>query len=304
MSIGKNIKALREGIGMTQEQLAEKLSISYQAISKWENSQSVPDTMMLPIIAKIFCVTIDELFHEKQENYPNLASKLAAIFEDTRKKDDFLQADLAYNRLFTEGKYNSSDLKNYGYINWLYAWTCFHIAEDYFDRAMIMAENDNNCIYQEALSYKICLKGDMNETHVIIDELKRQYNERPDNIILRNALITAYIKINNNDEAEQMINEAIAKGNNDWFLYQNKGEILQAKNILDEALTCFEKAWEIDSDKYCDTLYSFVSIYKQLGNKDKAIDYCLKWIDWYDVRGLAVEKKTAEREMEKLKILS
>ncbi|HKM34445.1 MAG TPA: helix-turn-helix transcriptional regulator [Lachnospiraceae bacterium] len=56
MTIGKNIRALREELGMTQEQMADKLNISYQAISKWENSQSVPDTMMLPAIAKICCV--------------------------------------------------------------------------------------------------------------------------------------------------------------------------------------------------------------------------------------------------------
>ena len=40
MTIGKNIKVLREGMGMTQEQMAGKLNISYQAISKWENSQN------------------------------------------------------------------------------------------------------------------------------------------------------------------------------------------------------------------------------------------------------------------------
>lgn len=69
---------------------------------------------------------------------------------------------------------------------------------------------------------------------------------------------------------------------------------------MHEALTCFEKAWEIDGDEYCDTLYSFVSTYKQLGDKEKAIEYCKKWIDWYDERGAIIEKKTVERELEKL----
>ena len=76
--------------------------------------------------------------------------------------------------------------------------------------------------------------------------------------------------------------------------------ILQLKNLLHEALTYFEKAWEIDSQTYCDTLYSFVSTYKQMGNKEKAIEYCQKWIDWYEERGAVIEKKTAERELQKL----
>jgi transcriptional regulator with XRE-family HTH domain len=301
MTIGKNIKALREELGMTQEQMAEKLNISYQAISKWENSQSVPDTMLLPHIAKICCVTIDELFRENYESYDNLASKLAAIFEDTKKKEDFHLADLAYNRLFAEGKYTAKDLKTYGYINWYYAWTCFHIAEDYFNRAMEMAKGENDRIFKDALSCKISLKADMKQIQDMINELKEKHNDRPDSIVFRNALITAYINDKKYDEAEQLIDKAIADGYNEWYLYQNKGEILQLRNSLHEALTYFEKAWVIDSETYCDTLYSFVCIYKQMGNKEKAIEYCLKWIRWYEERGAIIEKKVAERELVELK---
>ena len=300
MTIGMNIRALREELGMTQEQMAEKLNISYQAISKWETSQSVPDTMMLPAIAKIFCVTIDELFREKHESYDNLASKLAAIFEDTKNKEDFQLAELAYSRLFSEGKYNAKDLQTYGYINWCYAWTCFNIAEDYFNKAMEMSKDENDRIFSDALSCKISLKTDMKQIQQMIYELKEKCKENSDSIVFRNALITAYINSKQNDEAEQLIDKAIAEGHNEWFLYQNKGVILQSRNSLDEALSYFEKAWKIDSETYCDTLYSFVCIYKTMGNNEKAIEYCQKWIDWYEVRGAVIEKKVAEREMEKL----
>lgn len=300
MTIGKNIKALREELGMTQEQMAEKLNISYQAISKWENSQSVPDTMMLPAIAKTCCVTIDELFRENHECYDNIASKLAAVFEDTKKKEDFLLADLAYNRLFSEGKYTANDLKTYGYINWCYAWTCFHLAEEHFNKAMEMAKDEDDRIYRDALSWKICLKSDMKQIQQMINDLKEKCIKRPDSMVFRNALITAYIIAKQYDEAEQLIDSALAKGYNEWFLYQNKGDILLSRNLLHEALSCFEKAWEIDSETYCDTLYSFLCIYKQMGNKDKAIEYCKKWIRWYEERGAIIEKKVPERELEEL----
>lgn len=300
MIIGKNIRALRESTGMTQEQLAEKLNISYQAVSKWETSQSVPDTMMLPSISEIFGVTIDELFKEKQESYDNLAGKLAAIFEDTKKKDDFLQAELAYNRLFAEGKYTAKDLFSYGFINWIYAWNCFHTAEEYFNKAIEMAGDENNRIYRDALSRKIDLKDDMKQSQQMIDELKAKFKEKPESSFLRNMLIRAYISAKQMDEAEKMVDEAISSGHEEWFLYQTKGDLLQSRNSLHEALSCFEKAWAIDSDTYCDTLYSFLCIYKQLGDKEKAIGLCREWIKWYEDRGAVIEKKCVERELESM----
>ena len=267
MIIGKNIKAMRESLSMTQDQLAEKLNISYQAVSKWETSQSVPDTMMLPAISEIFGVTIDELFREKRENYDNLAGKLAAIYGDTKKKEDFQQADLAYNRLFAEGKYTAQDLFSYGYINWFFAWNCFHTAEEYFNKAMKMAGDENNKIYRDALSRMIDLKEDMKQSQQMVDELKAKYKEKPGSSYLRNMLIRAYLGAKQTDEAEKMIDEAIFSGHEEWFLYQTKGDLLHARNSLQEALSCFDKAWAIDSETYCDTLVTAVSIRPALSPK-------------------------------------
>lgn len=57
-----NISDLRRASGLTQEQLAVRLGVTYQAVSKWENSQSCPDVMLLPDIADIFGVTVDRLY--------------------------------------------------------------------------------------------------------------------------------------------------------------------------------------------------------------------------------------------------
>lgn len=61
-TLGKKISELRKEKGITQEELAEKLGVSPQAVSKWENEISCPDIMLLPELAKIFDVSIDELF--------------------------------------------------------------------------------------------------------------------------------------------------------------------------------------------------------------------------------------------------
>ena len=62
MEINNKIKQLRYKSGLTQEQLATRLGVSAQAVSKWENSVAMPDITLLPMIAEAFGVSIDELF--------------------------------------------------------------------------------------------------------------------------------------------------------------------------------------------------------------------------------------------------
>lgn len=59
--IGENIKRLRHEKGITQETLADFLSVSFQSVSRWERGESYPDITLLPTIAGFFGVSIDEL---------------------------------------------------------------------------------------------------------------------------------------------------------------------------------------------------------------------------------------------------
>ena len=60
-TLGKRIVAHRKRLGLTQDQLAEKMGITAQAVSKWENDQSCQDISALPQLADIFGITIDTL---------------------------------------------------------------------------------------------------------------------------------------------------------------------------------------------------------------------------------------------------
>ena len=60
-TLGKRIVAARKRLGLTQDQLAEQLGVTAQAVSKWENDQSCPDIAMLPKLAEIFGTTTDAL---------------------------------------------------------------------------------------------------------------------------------------------------------------------------------------------------------------------------------------------------
>ena len=62
MTLGSKIAFYRKKLGITQDTLAQKLEVSNQAVSKWESDQCCPDISLLPILADIFVITIDELF--------------------------------------------------------------------------------------------------------------------------------------------------------------------------------------------------------------------------------------------------
>ncbi len=60
-TLGKRIVQHRKKLGLTQDQLAEKLGVTAQAVSKWENDQSCPDINMLPRLAELFGTSTDAL---------------------------------------------------------------------------------------------------------------------------------------------------------------------------------------------------------------------------------------------------
>jgi len=65
---GKRIASYRKMAGLTQEELAARLNITPQAVSKWENEISFPEITILPELARVLNTTIDKLFGNKNEN--------------------------------------------------------------------------------------------------------------------------------------------------------------------------------------------------------------------------------------------
>lgn len=83
-TLGKRIMAARKKLGLTQDQLAERLGVTPQAVSKWENDQSCPDITMLPKLAEIFGITTDALLGRD----PTVAVHEAEVVEDATSGDD------------------------------------------------------------------------------------------------------------------------------------------------------------------------------------------------------------------------
>ncbi len=75
MTLGEKLQTLRRSRGLSQEQLAEILEVSRQAVSKWENGDSTPDLDRLRAICTYFGVTTDYLIWEEPEDAPRGAEE-------------------------------------------------------------------------------------------------------------------------------------------------------------------------------------------------------------------------------------
>ncbi|MCM1333838.1 MAG: helix-turn-helix transcriptional regulator [Bacteroides sp.] len=115
--IDKQIALFRKRAGLTQEQLAEKLGVSGQAVSKWESAQCCPDIALLPDLAACFHVSVDELlgvYAEKNDDRSRLAEHmiemsllswkcgLLSLVEYAEKVTEFPFLKTAVNIIVTE----------------------------------------------------------------------------------------------------------------------------------------------------------------------------------------------------------
>lgn len=74
MTLGQKLKEIRKRFGLSQEQLAEIMNVSRQAITKWENDTGMPDTSNLQELSKVFGITIDYLLNN-DNSLPALSMK-------------------------------------------------------------------------------------------------------------------------------------------------------------------------------------------------------------------------------------
>ena len=78
IQIAENIKKFRTLMGFTQNDLAVLLSVSPQAVSRWEGGLAFPDITLLPLLAKYLDVSIDELIGVKEQQNKSLEKELYA----------------------------------------------------------------------------------------------------------------------------------------------------------------------------------------------------------------------------------
>ena len=295
-----NLKKFRLAKGLTQEQVAEKLNVNSQTVSRWECGTTLPDVLTLPELARFYEVTVDDFYKKSTVAYDNYAQRLASVYEKSRDPEDFMRCRIEYEKLIKKGEMSTED-------KWLYAWIhmymmnyCRDIAIEWYDKAVSDDPNDDPENYQLACMQRIWMFFLLNKEDEIISELREKVKSNPDNPRETDNLLVALIWAEKYDDAYNLFRDAIKKFSDDWRMYIHGGDIAKELKKYDEALGYYNRAGEIGT-YFCDEMDCKVGLYEEMGEYEKAYNECMKMADIYRSRGYDVEADIAEKRAEEIK---
>ena len=194
MDLGNNIKVLRTKKKMTQEELADLLDTTSKSVSRWEQSLTYPDITLLPLIANIFEVTVDELLgaeNIKQDEYVKELKRQADIYAMNNDYEKELKLwKEAYKKLPNNEEVKVCLMSVMNTINIItnniiYSGEIIKLAESILDKST------NNNIRINAIQCMVDLYSQMDN----IDMAEYYCNQLPYNLLLtRNVMKTRYLK--------------------------------------------------------------------------------------------------------------
>lgn len=335
MDIGNAIKKLRMDSKVTQEEVAEYLGISFQAVSKWETGTTMPDITLLPEIAAFFGVRIDDLFSVDHEDELKRIEHILAY--EGLSEQSYLYAKRSLDASLQDDPDNVSALK-------LYAQLHLKKANDDLLEAGRMLENamKHSPLDEEIFGlYRAVRGGGVYKAHSDDDWFIRvcePYAERfPHNTRLIVMLIEAMIRMRYFERAEKYISQLQLDSSNEYLrqIYRGdlelaRGNIERAKTIwntvsaddsvgqyevgerfnrineYEQAIRCFINAFHAAKPpRYLDAVYSLAFLYTKLERKAEAIEAWRLILDtlesdYHDYDSEDV--KWAHREISKLQV--
>lgn len=270
-----NLRRLRQAKNLTQEQVADKLGVSAQSVSRWECGNTYPDVMLLPEIARMYSVTVDDLYREKSAVYPNYAIRLACVYEASREPADFLRALEEFERLIASGNVTNKDMRFYGIIHQRMMYYCMNKAERVFnDVAEGKYSGDEEITWRtkhqrQNLLAKIGRAAEsVNRQLEIINSGSRYYRDW-------DLLIEACLMAGDVEQAKLWSQKAIELFPTEPMIWGSCGDVYEERKQFDQALACWGKALELDPGLY-DCRYSIGFCYEKLGQYQKAYEV---WVD-------------------------
>lgn len=293
-----NLRKLRLDKRLTQEQAAEKLGVSAQSVSRWETAATLPDVMLLPEIAKLYGVLVDDLFKPSPKGYENNALCLLAVYERTGNRDDFITAADEFDKLIREGRATADDWRSYGVIHEYMMDSCIKNAQTYYDRAMEMSLASDPEMYHRTLRQKIQLRSQIGQAAECIAEQDAAVQSMPEDPQVWIDLAHAQYMGKQHEAALRTCEAALAHFPQEGLLHVYAGDSCRALKRYDEAFTHWEAAVALD-DKFLDAMYSMAFCRGDMGQFDKA---ALIWEDIaraLDKRGLEIEAQWPREMAEK-----
>ena len=340
MELGKKIKQLRFKASLTQEQLAESVGVSAQAVSKWENSIAMPDITLLPKLAELFGVTIDELFdlsaEQRLNRIENRLDREDELPQDVfREYEDFLQAQ----RADESSKKRATSLSAYLYwhrmnaaaqkaarfaresvrldpgekdCQWILQKAAGHAAWDWnvsnhsravaFWREIVEANPEIRLSYYYLLDNLIA-DHRADEAEICLERLSGLPDTRP----VINEVYRAYIALARFDEksADAIMERLEREHAEDFACLFEAAQYYARKCDYDRAVALYERSFEAETrrPRFTDELMGIADIWEARGEYKKAAETYDRSIDLLENEwGMTeeVELKDAQREKARL----
>lgn len=173
ITLGNKIRSLRKQKGITQEQLAESIGISFQAVSKWENNIALPDITLIPALANYFGISIDELFDYRLSEQQ---AKVEAICDEAYK---FRETDPNKARNILENGLKEYPDNEIILNNLLYVMKYSENPDETIKIAskLVSQTNDNEIKYDALrfLAYAYSAKGENDSALAAIEQIPEMY---------------------------------------------------------------------------------------------------------------------------------
>lgn len=303
MDFSKNLRRLRLSKKLTQEQAAAALGVSAQSISRWECGTTLPDVTMLPAIAQLYCVTIDDLYKETSMPYANYAERLGSVFEASQKPEDFFPADMEYRKLLESGKFTMDDLRMYGVLHQYMMIICMDKALALFNRVLENGPVDDPETYWRTQRQKSYFLYRIGSNQKNIDRFLPLVEAGSDEIEEWICLIQAYTYAEEYEIALRWAKEAEQKfpENNSLHIYM--GDLYRSMRQYDDAFFHWKRATEMEPE-WMDSRYSMGFCYEELGDYANAAAVFDQIADALERRGYEAEvnwpKDLAKKCLEKL----
>ncbi len=260
----------------------------------------MPDVMLLPEIAKLYCVTVDDLYKEKSIAYDNYAQRLMSVYEQSGRKEDFWNAENEFAKLLKEGKCTMKDLCHYAILYQFFMQDCKKNSLELFDKGLRMgAENDEDT-YHWIERQKMCLLSSVGEDEVNIREYTERFDKNSDDVYNFINLLVAHFFAGNNEKALEIFTEAERKFKNSSILYIFGGDIYKRLKMYDKAIECWDKSIAIDLS-FTAALWSKASCFEEIGEYEKACEIWKEIISWYEEKGYEIEAQEPRKRLEECK---
>lgn len=304
--IGQRIKSLRIEKGVTQEELANHLGLSYQAISKWENNISAPDIQLLPLLSVYFGVTIDDLFEMPHEVHLERIEHMID-HEHIISSENFNYSEQYLKNLLTKDPKCSRAYYLLSALYYHHSENYRELASEYAKSALLYAPDDksHHNLFRKTMGG---VAGDdyYNRHDELIEYYENFIKIHPTNrtahLFLLDQLIAdrhfkrakeilAHIKTlkhtcldavyeghiafaqGNNNEALSFWNAAVTEFPNAWEAYISRGDGFMKLGRYEEAILDYEKCFSLmEKPRYTDPLTFMAKAYEIMGNYTKAID--------------------------------